>query len=98
MPESLQRIAVEMRRNYRTSEAWWSGAAGIEPPGGDDDTAKHFSTSSSRSAAQRAWLFVKSAMGMAMKADRHVAGVVAFQPGNGVRRHCFLLARTRRGA
>jgi len=67
-----------MRRNYRTSEAWWSGAAGIEPPGGDDDTAKHFSTSSSRSAAQRAWLFVKSAMGMAMKADRHVAGVVAF--------------------
>ncbi|ERH64289.1 hypothetical protein N172_03650 [Pantoea dispersa EGD-AAK13] len=35
MLESLQKIAAEMQRNYRTSEAWWSGAAGAEPPGGD---------------------------------------------------------------
>ncbi|KAJ9430791.1 type IV conjugative transfer system coupling protein TraD [Pantoea sp. YR343] len=35
MPESLQKIAAEMRRNYRTSEAWWSGAAGAKPPGGE---------------------------------------------------------------
>lgn len=35
MPESLQKIAAEMRRNYRTSEAWWSGADGAEQPGGE---------------------------------------------------------------
>lgn len=35
MPESLQKIAAEMRRNYRTSEAWWFGAAGAESLGGE---------------------------------------------------------------
>ncbi|ACR67578.1 hypothetical protein NT01EI_0336 [Edwardsiella ictaluri 93-146] len=34
MPQSIAKIAEEMRRNYHSGEAWWNDAPGIVPAGG----------------------------------------------------------------
>lgn len=63
-----------------------------------DATSKHNCTASTRSATEMKRLSVQYVMAMAVEAVRHATGFAVFQSGNGIHRHCFLLALTRRGA
>ncbi|MBJ4848215.1 conjugative coupling factor TraD, PFGI-1 class, partial [Salmonella enterica subsp. enterica serovar Derby] len=35
MPQSIAKIAEEMRRNYHSGEAWWNDSPAIVPAGGE---------------------------------------------------------------